>query len=232
MKLIKIGISFIILIVLSNVSTVSWAQMDTSVTHNQNVQAVHIDRNFNLKYQQNLWKIKRAYPLALEAKKIIDDFEKELAEIESKRKQNKYAKEVNKELKADFTYILKDLYVEEGAMLMKLIHRETGMTVYDIISTYKSKTQAALSQATFKLYGHDTKCKYDPDNEDWITEVVIQDIESGKIKFDKTVKEVDKDLYRANMKEYNDNKKQTHKENRQRKKTTKKEMKKQKKASQ
>ena len=213
---------FIISIILSNFYLVTISQIDTSVALIQEVKPVHIDRDFNLKYQQDLWKVRRAYPLAIEAHRIIVEFEAELAQIESKRKQNKYAKAVNKELKADFTFILKDLYVEEGEMLMKLIHRQTGMSVYDIIATYKSKTQAALAHAAFKLYGHDTKIKYDAINEDWITEIVIQDIESGKIKFDKTINDVDKGLYKSNLNEYKEMKKKSNKRERQEKKETRK----------
>lgn len=223
----KLQLKFIKLLILSNIYFFSLSQEDTNVTHTQQVTPVRIDRDFNLKYQQSLWRIKRAYPLAIEANKIILAHEKELASIEKKRKKKSYAKELNQELKADFTFILKDLYVEEGEMLMKLIHRETGMTVYDIISKYKSKSQASLAHVTFAMYGHNTKIKYDPEVEDWITEIVIQDIETGKIKFDKSVQKVDKELFKSNMKTYNETKKKSKKTNRK----NQKEKKKQKKAS-
>lgn len=176
--------------------------MDTSALLSQNIQAVHIDRDFDLKYQQKLWQIRRAYPLALEAKQIIDEYEAEIAQIEKKRKRKKHGKTVHKELKTDFTYILKDLYVQEGKMLMKLIHRETNMSVHDIVYKYRGKSQASITTGTFKLFGHDTKATFEPYGDDWITEIVLQDVENGKIQFDREVKSVSKVEYKKGMKDY------------------------------
>ena len=76
-----------ITLILLNVWFLTYTQVDSLTVLSQNVQAVHIDRDFDLKYQQKLWQLKRAYPLALEAKSIIDTYEEELATIEKKRKK-------------------------------------------------------------------------------------------------------------------------------------------------
>ena len=207
-----------ITLILSNVWFLTYTQVDSLSMLSQNIQAVHIDRNFDLTYQQKLWQLKRAYPLALEAKSIIDAYEEELETIEKKRKKKKSGRALQKELKTDFTYILKDLYVEEGAMLMKLIHRETGMTINDILTKYKGKTQAAITFATFSLYGHDTKSTFEPNGDDWITEIVIQDIENNRIEFDKNVVSVSKSEYKKGMKQYRKEAKASRKRKRKRKK--------------
>lgn len=195
-------IRIFITLLLSNVWYLTFGQADTNELKHQFVYPVVIARNFNHKYQQKLWQVKRAYPLALEAKRIIDSLDAELALVEKKRKQKKVTKSATKEVKDEFTFILKDLYIVEGEMLMKLIHRETGMTVDEIISTYKGKATANVSRATFALYGHNTRDKFYPKGEDWITEIVLQDIESGKIKFDLAVKPVTKAEFKEGMKDY------------------------------
>ena len=207
-----------ITLILSNVWFLTFSQTDSSSIKSQNIDAVHIDRNFDLKYQQKLWLVRRAYPLALEAKKIIDDYEAEISAIEKKRKQKKHGKTLHKELKADFSYILKDLYVDEGKMLMKLIHRETGMSVNEIIYKYRGKQQAALTRTTFKLFGHNTQAQFDSEGDDWITEIVLQDIENGRIEFDTQVKDVSKSEYKKGMKDYRNRSKASRKRKRKSKK--------------
>jgi hypothetical protein len=103
-------------------------------------------------------------------------------------------------------------------MLMKLIHRETGMTVDEILSKYKGKASASLTRMLLLRHmATIRRSTYDPKGDDWIVEIVIQDIESGKIKFDKSVKRLDKFGYKENMKEYRQGRREYRKESRKRK---------------
>lgn len=213
--------SFLLSILLFTIYGYLYSQTDSSVSKQQNFEPIHIDRLFKLHYLQTLNAIRNAYPLALETKRTLDEYDKRLAEIENKRKQKKYIKKEEDELKEDFTYALKDLYVHEGKMLIKLINRETGMTVDEILRKYKGDFKANVTHATFKAYGHDTKAKYDPNGVDWILEIVIQDIESGKLKFDKEVKKVSKSDYKVGMKEYREGVRTFRKEKRKNKKKRK-----------
>lgn len=187
----------------------------------QNIESVRIDRNFDKKYKRALANLKRVYPLALEAKASIDEMERELSELEKKRKQKKYVKESEKELKADFEYTLKDLYVSEGRLLMKLIHRETGMTVDEILRKYKGNLSASTTGAALKMFGHDTKLTYDPIDEDWIIEAVIQDIQNGKVQVDFTPRRLNKDEYKVEMKNYRERVKESTKARKAKKKKLK-----------
>jgi len=188
----------------------SEGQEDTLTLKEQGLVSVHIDRRFDWKYKLLKEDVLKVYPLAIEAKNVIEQYEKDLAEIEKKRKQKKYLKESEKELKLNFEYTIKDLYVSEGKLLMKLIHRETGMTVDDILRKYKGNFSAGTTGAALKLFGHDTKIEYDPE-EDWIIEVIIQDIISGKIKTDLEPRQLTKQDYKDGMKEYRDDRSETRK---------------------
>ncbi len=197
------------------------AQTDSSQMREQEVEAVHIDRFFSWKYKQQLSMIERVYPMALEAKRIIDSLDYERSQIDKKRKQKKYVKQVHEDLEDQFGYAVKDLYVSEGKLLLKLIHRETGMSLYDILSEYRSNTRAQIVHSALKLFGHDTKSTFDAKGDDWITEIVIQDIETGRIQFDTDVKLVSKNEYKEGMKEYRQDHREYRKEKRKKKKKEK-----------
>lgn len=169
------------------------------------------DKDFRKKYNQALRRLRRVYPLALQAKALLLEFDGDLAEMEKKRQKKKYGKEASKTLKDQFTYDIKDLYIEEGILLMKLIHRETGLTVSEVISKYRGNLQANLYEGMGKIWDQDLDVKYDPVGEDWIYEVVINDIIHKRVAFNWDVKPIDKATYKQGMKDYRENKRKLRK---------------------
>jgi hypothetical protein len=176
----------------------------------QDLDDVYTNKNYWKQYNYYLNQIRKVYPLALYAAKKIKEIDEELALIESKRKKKKVGKEANKELKIEFTYVVSDLYTSEGNMLMKLIHRETGMTVAEIIEKYRGKFKAELSDNLGKIWDQDLNLKYDPKKE-WILENVIKDIHKKKVAFDLEPKIVSKEEYKDGMKQYRIDKKEAKK---------------------
>ena len=102
----------------------------------------------------------------------------------------------------------------EGRMLFKLIHRETGLTVTEILAKYRGKLYAKSVQATFSLYGHQTNSKFDANGDDWIAELVLQDIESGRRTIPMNIQGMSKAEYRQNLKDYRDYRKDLRKKKR------------------
>ena len=152
--------------------------------------------------------------MALKAKELIDDYEKDIADLDKKRLQRKYSKKMYKKLKDDFTYSIRDLYQSEGGLLMKLVHRETGMTVNQILRKYRNQFQTSFYGGVATIFGQNLNATYDANGDDWITESVINDIESGKIRFDKTMTTIDKSEYKKSMAEYRDGRKNSRKDSR------------------
>jgi hypothetical protein len=185
---------------------------DTNVVFLQNFDEIKLPKNYKSEYRTALRRVRKVYPLALYAAHIVDSLENELQQLEKKRQQNKVTRTVHKELKADFKFLLKELYVQEGLVLTKLIHRETGMTVREIVEKYRGGAQASLYSGMAQLFDQELDAKYDPEGEDFILECVIRDIQTGKVKFENTFQTVDKEHYKADRKEYNarvkENKKQ------------------------
>ena len=111
---------------------------------------------------------------------------------------------------------------------MKLVHRETGMSIHQIASKYRGQKNAALFNVMGKIWDQDTKIHFDPRGEDKIAEHVIQDIEAGIVPFKESVVRVDKEQYKKNQRAY----KKRVKENKKRIKENRKKIKKKKKEDQ
>ncbi len=201
----------IIPLIIASFSSILYGQEIASIEKQQQIIEMRVDKNFNSKYKRQLRLLKRTYPMALKAKELIDEYESDLAEISKKRKKKKYGKEAHADLKDEFIFNIKDLYDSEGDLLMKLVYRETGMTVNEIIKKYRGGFQNTFYTGIAKLWGQNLNSTYDPNGDDWITEVVIQDIESGRISFDKQMKKMNKEAYKESMVEYRENVKRSKK---------------------
>ena len=192
----------------------SLSQSDSSILFEQEVVEVRVERNFHAKYKRQLKLLKKTYPMALKAKQLIEEYERDVADLDKKRLQRKYSKQMHKKLKDDFTFNIRDLYRSEGRMLMKLVHRETGMTVNQILNNYRNKFQTGFYSGVASFFGQNLNATFDATGDDWITEVVIKDIESGKIKFDTRMKILNKLTYKEDMKDYRKNRKSSRKSSR------------------
>ena len=126
--------------------------------------------------------VKKAYPYAKLAAAKFEEMEQKMATIKNKRERKKYVKETEKMLKDQFTEELKNLTVNQGRILLKLIDRETGNTSYDVIKTMRGSFNAFLWQGFARFFGSNLKDEYDPEGEDETIESIIQGIESGEIK--------------------------------------------------
>lgn len=195
---------------------------DTTIARTQELQEVRYIKNFDAQYAQKFRLIKRTYPLAVRAAEVIDSLEMDLADESKKRKRKKITKNRKKELEEELEFLIKDLYMSEGRMLFKLIHRQTGMTVTEILSKYRGNFYAKTVRATFSLYGHDTDGTFDADGDDWVTELVVQDIEAGRKKIDMNIKGMSKSEYKQNLKEYRERRKEQRKNGRKSRKAKKK----------
>lgn len=125
--------------------------------------------------------VKKAYPYAKLAAAKFEEMDQKMVTM-NKRQRKKYAKEQEKILKEQFTEELKNLTVNQGKILLKLIDRETGNTSYDVIKTMRGSFSAFLWQGFAKFFGSNLKAGYDPEGEDETIESIIRGIESGEIK--------------------------------------------------
>ena len=209
-------IIFLFVAMMSNFNAQEFIEVsnDTTIKSFQEFDEIVLPRNFKGEYRKALHRVRKVYPLALHAAYVIDSLENDLSLTTKKRVQNKASKELHKSLKADFKFVVKDMYTSEGIVLSKLIYRETGMTVEEIISKYRGESQAGFYNIMASLFDQDLNSTYNPDGEDFILECVIRDIESGKIDFDNSFNKVSKEAYKEHQKNIKLRKKKARKQKR------------------
>lgn len=109
--------------------------------------------------------VKRALPYAKLAAFRMQLIENHLSQITDEATKKAYLKKAEVGLKKQFEEQLKNLTVDQGKILVKLIYRETGKTTYSIIKEYQGGSQAFMWNSFGKLYGHNLKAQYDPAEE-------------------------------------------------------------------
>jgi len=128
------------------------------------------------KYYRLVHNFSKVYPYALEAKDIKAEVDKTFAENGlSNRKKDKYINAIQKDLLDRYDPVLRSMTVSQGKVLIKLISRETGLTPYEIIKTYKSSVAAGFWQGIAKMFTGDLKVAFDPSrDEDSAIEELVQ----------------------------------------------------------
>jgi hypothetical protein len=147
------------------------------------LEEVHLLNKLNFKsdYDRNYYywfrkKTLRAYPYAKLAAERLEVLNRRLEKIKSKSKSKRYTKKVQKYMEGEFTDQLKKLTRTEGRILIKLIHRQTGITTFGLIKEIRSGWNAFWYNNTAKLFKLSLKLKYNPanNNEDFIIEDILQ----------------------------------------------------------
>ncbi len=118
----------------------------------------------------------KVYPYAVLASKRLKELNKRLPLIKSRSKKKKYTKIVERFIEKEFSAELKKLTRTEGQILIKLVYRETGETVYKLIKKLRNGFRAFSYNSLAKLFDISIKKEYNPENipEDAIIEDVLK----------------------------------------------------------
>lgn len=131
------------------------------------------------KYSRYVEKVKKVYPLAVEARILLEKYEPQYYALDSQRARKKLMKNLEKELLDKHKEELKKWSISDGKMLLKLINRETDRTAYSIIKDFRGDVSAMFWQGIARLFKNNLKDGYSPDEEDRILEEVVRKIEMG-----------------------------------------------------
>ena len=101
---------------------------------------------------------------------------KRLQTIKKKRQASKYTKRIQKYIEQEFSEKLKKLTKTEGQILVKLIHRQTGTTAYDLVKELRTSWRAFWYNTTASLFNISLKQKYTPFSveEDYLIEDILE----------------------------------------------------------
>jgi hypothetical protein len=142
------------------------------------------ERKFTSKRQQQRYskyveKVKKVYPLAVEARILLQKYEPVYYSLDNQRDRRKLMKNLEKELLDKHKEELKKWSISDGKILLKLINRETDRTAYSIIQDFRGEFSAVFWQGIARLFKNNLKDGYNPKEEDQMLEEIVRKIEMG-----------------------------------------------------
>ncbi len=136
----------------------------------------------------------KVYPYAKLAAERLDSLTKRLQTLTKKRQKKRYTKRVQKYIEGEFSQELKKLTRTEGQILVKLIHRQTGRTTFDLVKELRNGWRAFWYNTTASMFDISLKVEYDPWNEkeDYLIEDILQrNFQSGRLTRQKSALDID-----------------------------------------
>lgn len=134
------------------------------------------DRQRYLRLERN---VLRVLPYAIYAQKRYEQLDRELAMVSTKKEEKQLIKNCEQEIKNKFNAEIKNLSISQGAILIKLVQRQTGNTSYELVKEMKGGLSAFFYQSVAKVFGHNLKSTYDP-KEDFEIENIIRSYERAR----------------------------------------------------
>ena len=138
----------------------------------------------------------KVYPYAKLAGDRLDSLTLRLERIQNKSKRNQYLKRIEKYIYDEFEEELKKLSRSQGRILIKLVHRQTGLTTHQLVKDLRNGWRAFLYQTTASFFDLTLKAEYEPETiyEDFLIEDILQRAATdGLIELDATALEYDLD---------------------------------------
>jgi|TARA_B110000285_G_scaffold234227_1_gene310449 hypothetical protein len=118
----------------------------------------------------------RVYPYAKLASDRLDTLSKRLNNIKGKKRKRTYIKRIEKFIYDEFEVELRKLSRSQGRILIKLVHRQTGVTTHELVKDLRNVWRAMVYQTTASIFKLSLKDTYVPesDYEDFLIEDILQ----------------------------------------------------------
>lgn len=142
-------------------------------------------RVFASKREERKWSrlkrdVAKVYPYSKLAGKKLKQYNDAMA-LMNPKEQKKMLKKAEDELKAEFEGDIRNMTLNQGRILIKLIDRESGNTSYGLVKDLRGSFQAVFWQSVARIFKTNLKSSYDPNanTEDRMIEDIIASIEDG-----------------------------------------------------
>ena len=136
---------------------------------------LHLSSSEKIEFYRLRRKVIKVYPFALAAKEQLIELEDDLKYTETRRQKRRIGKLHDKWIQEHFTAEIKKLRRSDGRILIKLIHRETGNTAYNLVRNYRNGLTALLWQKLAKYFDGNLKARYNPEvnkEDKWIEHIL------------------------------------------------------------
>lgn len=120
-------------------------------------------------------RVKKVYPYAKLAADRLEIMQQTMDTMRNKQAKKLYTKRMQKYIEDRFTDELKKLSRSQGRILVKLIHRQTGKTAFQLVKDLRNGWSAFMYNSTAWLYDISLKTEYNPteNNEDLLIEEIL-----------------------------------------------------------
>ncbi|MDB5133244.1 MAG: hypothetical protein JWR02_2993, partial [Mucilaginibacter sp.] len=125
-------------------------------------------------YRRLKYNVLKVLPYARFAGQRYRQLQRDLALTGDKRKQKALINACEDQIKVLFNKEVKEMTISQGEVLIKLIDRETGNTSYAMVKDLKGGFKAFILQSAARLFGHDLKETYNPEEQKDI-EAILQE---------------------------------------------------------
>ncbi len=121
-------------------------------------------------------KTRKVYPFAKLASERLTTMTERLKTVEKKRDRKRYTKRIQKYIEEEFSEKLKKFTRTEGQILVKLIHRQTGRTAFELVKELRTGWRAFWYNTTANMFDISLKEKYLPFDvkEDYLIEDILE----------------------------------------------------------
>jgi hypothetical protein len=142
-------------------------------------------RVFASKREERKWSrlkrdVAKVYPYSKLAGKKLKEYNEQLTG-KPEKEQKRILKLAENDIKGEFEDDIRDMTLNQGRILIKLIDRETGNTSYGLVKDLRGSFQAVFWQSVARIFRTNLKSAYDPNanSEDRMIEDIIVSIEDG-----------------------------------------------------
>lgn len=129
-------------------------------------------------YDKMRWNVHKVYPYAIGVADLLREVEKETEKMPNDAAKKAYLEKRQKEIFAAYQDDVENMTNMQGKVLIKLIHRQTGNTLYSLIKDTKNGTTAFFWNGVGSLFGLSLKTEFDPEDDALIGQFA-QELDGG-----------------------------------------------------
>lgn len=136
-----------------------------------------------IKYAKLIRDVKKIYPYAKKTESLLNSYSRIIANAQNESQKEKIRKQAMKDIENKFSADIKKLKKRQGKILVKLIHRQTGISSYTLIKNFAGGTKGTFINLTTKAMGINLKATFDPTNneQDRIIDRIVYCIDNNKL---------------------------------------------------
>lgn len=125
------------------------------------------------RYNQTKYYITTILPYLNSATKLFSELDAKVKDPNISRKQRKqFVNTKEDELRTKFEDEVSKLNTTQGILLIKLIARQTGVNIYDMLNEFKNPLTAVKWQTWARLNGHNLNKTYNPMDEPMLEHIM------------------------------------------------------------